>query len=235
MSRSLGPIVENWTPAARPNDLTLRGTWASLRMMDAGRDAAGLWDVFNDASWVWDYLYGVAPADEAAFTEIMQANAARTSQPCYTISAADDAAPLGYACFWTVVPEMGCVEIGNVNLSPALQQTPIATEAFFLMIDWAISNGYRRVEWKCNALNMPSRKAAQRLGFSYEGVFRKHVVVKGHNRDTAWFALTDDDWPALRAAFMVWLDKDNFDADGQQRTSLAQLTQPHLVQSDPIT
>jgi RimJ/RimL family protein N-acetyltransferase len=206
-----------------------------VRPLDVPGDLDGLWDTFKDAPWVWDYLYGEAPADKVVFTKIMEENAARPLQPCFTITAADDPAPLGYACFWTVDPDMGSIEIGNVNLSPALQRTPIATEAFFLMIDWAIANGYRRVEWKCNALNMPSRKAAQRMGFSYEGVFRKHLITKGRNRETAWFALTDDDWPDVKAAFETWFDPANFDASGKQRKSLADLTRPHLFQTDPVT
>ncbi|MEO9863007.1 MAG: GNAT family protein [Yoonia sp.] len=235
MSRPLGPIVENWIPAKRPTDLTLSGRWAAIRPINAATDVDGLWDVFQNAPQVWDYLYGEAPVDKAAFTKIVHDNASRPMQPCYTITAADDPKPLGYACFWTVDPDMGSIEIGNVNLSPALQRTPIATEAFFLMIDWAIANGYRRVEWKCNALNMPSRKAAQRMGFSYEGVFRKHLIVKERNRDTAWFALTDDDWPNVQSAFMKWFDPSNFDASGQQRVSLVDLTRPHLFQADPVT
>lgn len=235
MSRPLGPAVENWIPAHRPSDTILSGRWATVRPLNASADVDGLWAVFKDAPWVWDYLLGDAPADKAAFSEIIAENAERSTQPCYTISAAGDDAPLGYACFWTVNAEMGCIEIGNVNLSPALQQTPIATEAFFLMIDWAIANGYRRVEWKCNALNMPSRKAAQRLGFSYEGIFRKHSVVNGRNRDTAWFALTNDDWTDLQAAYVAWFDPANFDEQGRQKTSLADLTRPHLYQLDPVT
>jgi len=234
MSRPLGPIVENWTPAQRPSDLQLAGAWAALRTIDVTRDGANLWEAFRDAPWVWDYLFE-APADYPAFAQIIADNAARADQPCSVITRVKDNLPLGYACFWTVVPEMGCIEIGNVNLSPALQQTPIATEAFFLMMDWAFSNGYRRVEWKCNALNAPSRKAAQRLGFSFEGVFRNHMVSKGRNRDTAWFAVIDSDWPALRAAFSAWLSPDNFDASGRQKSALADLTRPHLHWSDPAT
>jgi RimJ/RimL family protein N-acetyltransferase len=235
MTRPIGPKVDNWIAAPRPDGLILSGQWAALRPMDAARDVSGLWSVFRDSPWVWDYLSEDPPTDEVAFRKCMQANADRTLQPCYTIGGAYDPAPLGYACFWTVKPEMGSIEIGNVNLSPALQQTPIATEAFFLMMDWAFAHGYRRVEWKCNALNAPSRKAAQRMGFSYEGVFRNHYVIKGRSRDTAWFALTDDDWLQMRAAFINWLRPSNFDADGTQRGSLAALTRPHLVQLDPVT
>jgi RimJ/RimL family protein N-acetyltransferase len=236
MDRPLGPIVEGWTGAKKPVDLSLSGDWAALRRLDVANDVAGLWAAFQDAPWVWDYLFDEAPGDEASFTAIMQANAAKSATwPCSVIRAVDNAAPLGYACFLNISPEMGTIEIGNVNLSPSLQQTPVATEAFFLMIDWAFSNGYRRVEWKCNALNRPSRKAAQRMGFSFEGVFRNHLVVKGRNRDTAWFAITDADWIELRAVFVQWLDTSNFDAQGQQQSSLAELTRPFLASLDRAT
>lgn len=235
MSRPLGPIVESWTPAVRPDGLQLRGHWASLSQMDPVRDAKGLWSAFQDAPWVWDYLFEVPPPDFAVFEKFMQTNADKILEPCYTIRRTEDRAPLGYACFLAVKPEMGSIEIGNVNLSPALQQTPIATEAFFLMIDWAFANGYRRMEWKCNALNAPSRKAAQRMGFSYEGVFRNHAVVKGRSRDTAWFAITDADWHALRSAFLTWLSSDNFDSHSHQMTALSDLTRPLLFQADPAT
>lgn len=235
MTRPLGAVVENWQGAVQPENLTLKGDWATLRRMDVTRDAAALWEVFKDAPWVWDYLFEEPPTNFDAFETMMQVNAARDVQPCYTIRRKSDDAPLGYACFWTVVPTMGSIEIGNVNLSPALQQTPVATEAFFLMVDWAFANGYRRLEWKCNALNAPSRRAAQRMGFSFEGVFRNHLIVKGRNRDTAWFAMTDADWPALRDAFVAWLSPDNFDHAGRQKTALAEMTKPHLFQSDPAT
>jgi RimJ/RimL family protein N-acetyltransferase len=235
MDRPIGPIVADWKVAVRPADLTFSGYWTQLRPLDALRDAPGLWDAFKDAPWVWDYLFEEPPLDFATFETGVKMNAARTLQPCYVIGAASDPKPLGYACFWAVVPEMGTIEIGNVNLSPTLQQTPVATEAFFLMIDWAFANGYRRMEWKCNALNAPSRKAAQRMGFSYEGIFRNHSVVKGRSRDTAWFAITDSDWRKLRAAFVTWLAAENFDGEGRQKVSLADLTRPHLFKADPFT
>lgn len=117
---------------------------------------------------------------------------------------------------------------------PAAQRTPISTEAFFLMMKWAFENGYRRFEWKCDALNMPSRRAAQRLGLSYEGIFRQATVVKGRNRDTAWFAAIDGEWPALKEAFNAWLSPSNLDANGQQKESLRNLTRLILAKSDPM-
>ena len=117
---------------------------------------------------------------------------------------------------------------------PAAQRTPVSTEAFFLMMQWAFENGYRRFEWKCDALNIPSRRAAQRLGLSYEGIFHQATVVKGRNRDTAWFAAIDGEWPALKEAFNAWLSHTNFDTNGQQKESLRNLTRLILAQSDPM-
>ena len=123
------------------------------------------------------------------------------------------------------MPEHGAIEIGNIWFSPELQRTPAATETIFLLAKHAFDDlGYRRLEWKCNALNEPSRSAAIRFGFQFEGVFLNHRVVKGRNRDTAWFAITDQRWPAIRAAFEAWLSPENFDADGSQRSRLSELT-----------
>lgn len=233
MTRPIGPIVADWCAAPRPDALTLKGRFAELKVVDAACDTAPLWAQFEGHDWVWDYLFDHPPQDFATFERIIAANAAKGDQPCYVIADTQDKSPLGYACFLAVVPENGTIEIGNVNLSPALQRTPIATEAFFLMIDWAFANGYRRMEWKCNALNAPSRKAAQRLGFSYEGVFRNHSVLKGRSRDTAWFAITDADWPMLRTAFTAWLAPENFNTDGQQIKPLGPMTARGLFQTDP--
>jgi hypothetical protein len=128
---------------------------------------------------------------------------------------------------------MGSIEVGHINYAPALQRTRAATEAMYLMMRWAFEAGYRRYEWKCNALNLGSRRAAERLGLSYEGVFRQAAVVKGRNRDTAWFAAIDSEWPALREAFEAWLAPTNFDAEGRQRERLGDLTRLVRVSSDP--
>ena len=123
--------------------------------------------------------------------------------------------------------------MGHINFSPALQRTVGSTEAIFLLMQWAFEAGYRRFEWKCDALNRPSRRAAQRWGLSFEGVFRQAMVVKGRNRDTAWFAAIDSEWPALKEAFEVWMRPENFDAEGQQRERLGDLTALVRVTSDP--
>jgi len=232
-NRPLGPEVPNWTPAKDPLGVVLRGRFADLRPLNATEDAPGLWVQMQDAPWLWDYLYEPSPAGFAEFQTILTGLDSSRDHPCLVIRSTQDDAPLGYVCFWTNAPATGSTEIGNVNLSPALQHTPIATEAFYLMTDWAFANGYRRMEWKCNALNAPSRRAAQRLGFSFEGIFRNHLVVKGRNRDTAWFAITNGDWAKLKPAYDAWLARENFDEAGQQRTRLSTLTAPHLHMSDP--
>ena len=132
-----------------------------------------------------------------------------------------------------ISPEAGSIEVGHICLSPSLQRTRAASEMVFLLADWVFREGYRRFEWKCDALNRPSRRAAQRFGFSFEGVFRQHLIVKGRNRDTAWFAMTDGDWACLRPAWAAWLDPANFDAAGRQRRALGALTAPCRAGSDP--
>jgi RimJ/RimL family protein N-acetyltransferase len=135
--------------------------------------------------------------------------------------------PLGLASYLRITPQFGVIEIGHIWFGPSLKRTTAATEAIFLLARHVFDDlGYRRLEWKCNALNAASRGAAERFGFAFEGVFRKHQVVKGRNRDTAWYAVTDERWPAIRAAFLAWLDPTNFDDEGRQRTSLRALTAP---------
>ena len=230
--RLLGPVVPDFNPPPFPSDLHLAGRFARLDPLQLS-DADGVWQVFRSAPWVFDYLSEPAPATAQDCAALIAAIVTKTDSPAYCVRAAGADAPLGYITFYTNSPAVGCTEIGNVNLSPDLQRTPIATEAFFLMLDWAFGAGYRRVEWKCTSLNGPSRRAAQRLGFSYEGLFRQHLIVKSRNRDTAWFGMTDGDWMNLRPAFTDWLSTDNFDSHGQQRQSLRHLTQPHLVNRDP--
>jgi RimJ/RimL family protein N-acetyltransferase len=142
----------------------------------------------------------------------------------FTIVDVDKSAPEGMAAFMRMAPEHGVIEIGHIWFSPALQRTRVASEAIYLMARHAFDDlGYRRLEWKCDALNEPSRRAAERFGFTFEGVFRQHMVVKGRNRDSAWYSILDGEWPLVRAAFEAWLAPENFDADGRQRRSLADI------------
>jgi RimJ/RimL family protein N-acetyltransferase len=142
--------------------------------------------------------------------------------------------PAGVASLMRIAPEAGSIEVGHICWSPALRGTRASSEAIYLFADWVFREGYRRFEWKCDALNRPSRRAAERMGFSYEGVFRQSAVVKGRNRDTAWFAMTDGDWRCLKPAWEAWLEPANFDAEGRQRQALRALTTPCRVASDPL-
>jgi RimJ/RimL family protein N-acetyltransferase len=139
----------------------------------------------------------------------------------------------GVASFLRIDQPNGVIEVGHICLAPELQRTRAATEAMFLMMRWAFEAGYRRYEWKCNAANLASRRAGRRLGFSFEGVFRQHMIVKGRNRDTAWLAVIDSEWPRLREAFHAWLEPGNFDPDGRQRRKLSDLIGPLLAGADP--
>lgn len=228
----LGEAVTNWTPPPRPSG-PLVGRFVELVPLVADQHAADLHRAFSTDDSLWDYLpYG--PFSSVAQFHHWAKEAEGGADPFfYAIRNLDTGHFVGVASYLRIAPEAGSIEVGHINFSPELQRGRAATEVMFLMMQWAFDAGYRRYEWKCNALNLPSRRAAQRLGFSYEGIFRQAAVVKGHNRDTAWFAAIDKDWPALREAFGVWLSPANFDADGQQKERLSDLTRLVRVTSDP--
>ncbi|MBR9651005.1 GNAT family N-acetyltransferase [Thalassovita aquimarina] len=231
--RKLGEAVPDWKPCPAPLGTVLEGRYARLEPLSAERHAALLFRAFEDHDAVWDYM-GYGPFHSAAaYHRWVREMEAGDDPLFYAIQDVEAAAFGGVASFLRITPAMGVIELGHINLSPSLQKTRAATEAFFLMMQWAFDNGYRRFEWKCDARNMGSRRAAQRLGLSFEGVFRQHMIVKGRNRDTAWFSATDKDWPALAEAFRVWLSPGNFDADGRQVESLSDLTALVRVASDP--
>jgi RimJ/RimL family protein N-acetyltransferase len=232
--RDLGQPVIGWHPPRAPDAAALDGRHVRLERLDPARHAAELHAANAADDRIWDYLpYG--PFDsESAYRTWAEAMAVQADPCFYTIIDRAHGRAAGVASYLRITPAMGVIEVGHICLSPALQGTRAATEAMFVMADWAFAAGYRRYEWKCNALNLASRRAAERLGFSYEGIFRQHMVVKGRNRDTAWFAMTDGDWPALRAAYTAWLAAENFDADGRQRRRLSDLTRPHLAARDPL-
>ncbi|TDK41438.1 N-acetyltransferase [Antarcticimicrobium luteum] len=231
--RPLGPPVHTWTPPPAPTGAVLEGRHARLEPLSAEAHAALLFRAYEGHDWLWDYMaYG--PFHSAAqYHRWVRDTVANTDHLFYAIRDLDSGGWGGVASYLRIKPQMGVIEVGNINLSPALQRTRAATEAVALMMGWAFDAGYRRYEWKCDALNRPSRAAAQRLGFSYEGVFRQHMVIKGRNRDTAWFAVTDTDWPALREAFAAWLSPSNFTADGGQVERLSDLTRLVRVGADP--
>jgi len=233
MEYKVGACVEGWTPPRWPDAARLDGQFARLELLQADIHAAQLFKAnsADDAIWTW-LPYGPF-ASAARYHRWMRDATAGDDTRFHAIFNKDSGAWEGVASFLRIKPEAGTIEAGHVNFSPALQHTRAATEAMYLMMQWAFEAGYRRFEWKCDALNLASRRAAQRLGLSYEGTFRQAAVIKGRNRDTVWFAATDKDWPALKEAFRVWLSPSNFDADGQQIERLGDLTRLVRVSSDP--
>lgn len=229
----LGAVLPEWQPPAPPEWSSLEGKYARLERLDADTHAALLYRAFAGHDAVWDYLpYG--PFSSAAqYYRWVREQALLTDPRFYAIKNLQTGNWEGVASFLRISPEAGSIEVGHINFSPALQQTPAATEAMYLMMGWAFEAGYRRYEWKCNALNRGSRRAAQRLGFSFEGVFRQAAVVKGRNRDTAWFAAIDSEWPALKEAYAAWLAPANFDVAGQQRERLGDMTCLVRATEDP--
>ena len=177
---------------------------------------------------LWTYLpYGPFESDDDYLGWIKRLNAQdRKNSFAYCIRSADDDHVLGVSAYLRINPEAGSIEIGHLSFSPLLQQTTAATETLFMMIDAVFMLGYRRCEWKCNSLNQPSIASAKRLGFTYEGTFRHAQVVKGANRDTAWFSIIDSEWPMLKQRFESWLDDDNFDSSGKQKKRLVEFPLP---------
>jgi RimJ/RimL family protein N-acetyltransferase len=207
----------------------MQGVWCVVEPLDPAQHADDLEAAFRGDDSVWDYM-GYGPFSEPGAYRQWAENAAQGDDPLFhAIVDRSSGRALGVASYLRIDPSAGAIEVGHIAFSPALQRTRIGTEAMALMMRRAFELGYRRYEWKCNALNARSRKLAQRLGLSYEGVFRQAAVVKGRNRDTAWYAAIDSEWPALAQAFGIWLDPANFDAAGNQRRSLSDLTRQVLV------
>ncbi len=225
----IGDAVLNWTAPPAPPREVIGGVRCVLEPLDLARHGDALYDANarGDGS-NWTYLFAEPPDSREAYLAYMRESFTGDDPRCFAIVERASGLAVGVASYMRIVPAHGCIEVGHINFSPALQRTPIATEAMYLMMRHVFALGYRRYEWKCDALNAPSRAAAQRLGFSFEGVFRKAIVYKGRNRDTAWYSVTDADWPAVRASFEQWLAPENFDAHGSQRVQLRWLTAPLL-------
>jgi RimJ/RimL family protein N-acetyltransferase len=216
--------LSGWKPVPLPRRQDLAGRTVTLHPLNAERHAAALWQAVHGHDGVWTYLADGPYATEADLATALREKQAASSAVFFAIVPKATGNAAGYASYMRMDPDNGVIEVGNILLSPALQRTVAATEAMYLMARHIFGDlGYRRYEWKCNAANEPSRRAALRLGFTYEGIFRQHMVVKGQNRDTAWFSLLDSEWPAREAAFEAWLDPANFDAQGRQRKALAQM------------
>ncbi|TMD97934.1 MAG: GNAT family N-acetyltransferase [Chloroflexi bacterium] len=213
-----------WRPAKTPERAPLAGETVLLEPLDPERHGDDLFAATANADETWFYLpYGpFGGRDE--FIAWLRDRAALKDPLAFAIIDRAAAAARGIATLMSIVPEHGVIEIGHIWLSPQLQRTRQATEAIFLLARSAFDDlGNRRLEWKCDAANSPSRRAAERFGFVFEGVFRHHRVIKGRNRDTAWYSITDAEWPARRADFQAWLAPDNFDSSGRQRRSLGEI------------
>ncbi len=226
--------LSKWRPPRWPDAERLDGRYARLELLSAPAHAAALHEANRADDAIWDFLPYGPFASLDAYEAWIAGTAAGPDPRFHAIFDKDAGAWGGVASLMRIKPEAGSIEVGHINLARRLQKTRAATEAIFLLMGWVFEAGYRRFEWKCDAGNLGSRRAAQRLGFSYEGVFRQAAVVKGRNRDTAWFAMIDGEWPALRAAFETWLSPANFDAGRGQRQSLSDLTAPVRAASDPV-
>jgi RimJ/RimL family protein N-acetyltransferase len=221
-ARPVGSPVDP-KPAPRPAPAKLVGQYGSVVRLDLRRDAGSLWRAVRGDDNVWTYMpYGPFAA-ESQFTDWLAERETLNDPYSYAVLGRDGDA-VGIVALMSIRPDMRVIEVGNILYSPMLQRTPLGTEAQYLLARYAIETlGYRRYEWKCNSLNAPSRRAAARYGFIFEGVFRQHMIVKGCNRDTAWFSIIDSEWPLRRANFERWLAPENFDGEGRQKVSLAAL------------
>lgn len=231
LGQPIGEDVIGWQRPPLPPRTPMCGRWCRVEPLDAARHGAELFEAvsLDREGRNWTYLAYGPFATREDYLAWMRGACAGEDPLFHAIVDAGSGKALGVASYLRIDPTSGCIEVGHIHYAPALQRTPAATEAMYLMMQRVFALGYRRYEWKCDSLNAPSRAAAQRLGFSYEGVFRQATMYKGRNRDTAWYAMIDREWPALDAAHARWLAPDNFDAQGRQRESLSALTAPILA------
>lgn len=219
--RPRGPLVDPLPPGSRPDMRPLHGLWVLLEPVSTERHAKDLYESITGKDEVWTYMgYGPWESFEVFEAWVREREASRDPW-FYAFVRRDTGKACGMGAFMRCDAVNGVIEIGHIWMSPGLQKTREATEAIFLMIRHCFDDlGVRRLEWKCDALNAPSRKAAARFGFAFEGIFRQHMIVKGRNRDTAWFAMLDHDWHRVRAGFERWLRPENFDEKGRQKAPL---------------
>jgi RimJ/RimL family protein N-acetyltransferase len=228
-TRPIGPIVDQPHEARPPERVVMAGRHVRLEPIDPEIHAESLYAASHtgpDDDWLWDYLPHGPFADLADFTGWLEWCSGSADPLCFAVVDLRDGRACGMTSYLNIVPADARIEVGQIWYAPPIQKTALPTEAMFLMFSRVFDElGYRRLEWKCNDLNEPSKRAARRLGFTYEGTFRQHMIVKGRNRDTAWFSLLDSAWPAVRANMERWLAPENFDAEGRQRTSLSAMNE----------
>jgi RimJ/RimL family protein N-acetyltransferase len=219
----IGPALPGWRPPPRPGRSALEGRFCLVEPLDVARHARQLYDAnsLDSEGRMWTYLFSGPFANSEEYRAWLEPRAASEDPLFFVFVDKARAQAVGAGAYMRIDPPNGVMEVGHLAFSPLMQRTLVATEAMYLMMRNAFELGYRRYEWKCDALNAASRRAAERLGFKFEGSFRQAIVYKGRSRDTAWFSIIDQEWPALDAAFRAWLDPANFDADGRQRSRLA--------------
>jgi RimJ/RimL family protein N-acetyltransferase len=215
--------LSRWTPRPRPTAETLAGRWCRLERLDPARHGDSLFaaSMAPGADDRFRYLFEPPHATRADFDAWLQRVSGTEDPRFYAVVDPATGSAEGRQALMRITPEHGVIEIGSILWGPRIARTRSATEALHLFAHHAFDElGYRRFEWKCDSENAPSRRAAERFGFTFEGIFRSHMVVKGRNRDTAWYAIVDEDWPRIRAGMERWLDPANFDADGKQKERL---------------
>lgn len=221
----LGDSVQHWQAAIYPTHTVLKGHYCRIEPLSVEQHAASLYEAnaLDGEGKMWAYLpYGPFQTFKVYQQWLLDVCRLNDSQ-FYAIVDINTGYAVGVASYLRINPQMGSIEVGHVCFSPALQATTAATEAMYLMMEKVFKTGYRRYEWKCNALNRASFNAAKRLGFSFEGIFRQTAVIKDHNRDTAWFSIIDKEWLAIKAAFLAWLANENFNSQGMQYYKLSEL------------
>lgn len=236
LGQAIGFPVPTWTERRKPPRAPMEGTRAVLEPLEPRKHGADLFAAFAEDKDGRDWTYmGYGPfVTAAAMSGWMQLNCMNADPQFYTVIDRKSALPVGMAAFLRMEPRSGSLEVGHIHFAPSVQRSALATEAMFLMASRAFDElAYRRYEWKCDALNAASRRAAERLGFTYEGTFRQATVYKGRNRDSAWYAMIDKEWPALRDVYRNWLDPSNFDGAGGQKQSLSLLVATALASVRP--
>jgi RimJ/RimL family protein N-acetyltransferase len=230
LGQPIGLALPDWKPPPLPPRSAMAGRYCRVEPIDPDRHAASLYDAYAlDADGHnWTYLAAGPFPTQEKYREWMDKTCLGGDPLVHAVVDAASGRAVGVISYLRITPASGSIEVGHVNFSPLLQRTPAATEAHYLMMKRAFELGYRRYEWKCDSLNAPSRTAAQRLGLSFEGVFRQATVYKGRSRDSAWYAAIDGEWAELERAYLRWLDPANFDESGNQRARLSDLMLPIL-------
>lgn len=231
-----GEIIKEFLVPPHPKGISIEGNLVNLKPLVANQFANELFhsNAIDKDDINWAYLpYGPFENLED-YSKWIESFEVSNDPVFFAIISKKLKKAIGVASYLRINPSIGSIEVGHINFSPLLQRTTEATESMYLMMKWVFDNGYRRYEWKCNALNIKSRNAAQRLGFSYEGVFRQMTIAKGRNRDTAWFAMIDKEWQSIERCFTEFLSESNFELNGKPKISLSSLTQPILYKLDNL-